>query len=71
MVVGEAETNWIAPSVAAATVIVPVADSSVPPTVAEAVMVSVPEHPNAVYVAVAEPLLVVTVLDPPEATVAN
>src|SRR5579862_8734074 len=61
IVVGVAETNWIDPIAAAATVTVPVADRLCDPTVALAVIVSVPLHPLAVYVMEAMPVEVVIV----------
>jgi hypothetical protein len=73
IVVGIAETNWMEPVAAEATVTVPVALRLALPTVALAVMTSEPLHPSAVYVASAVPVVVTTVLAvgpaelPPEA----
>ncbi|MEJ2572915.1 MAG: hypothetical protein P8164_04915 [Gammaproteobacteria bacterium] len=57
---GVAETNWIEPTVAGATVRLPVALNALPFTVTDAVMVSVPEQPLATYVLLATPPTVVT-----------
>jgi hypothetical protein len=58
---GVAETNWMEPTAAAATVIVPVAVKLCEPTVALAVMTSEPLQPLAVYAALTLPVVVVTV----------
>jgi len=61
MEVGVAETNWMDPIAAAATVTVPVAVRLWEPTVAVAVIASGPLQPLAVYVALTLPVVVITV----------
>ena len=61
MEAGVADTNWIEPIEAAATVTVPVAVRFVLATAAVAVMTSGPLHPFAVYVASMVPVVLVTV----------
>ena len=60
MTFGVAETYWMEPTEAAATVTDPEAVRVLESTVAVAVMVSAPEQPLATYVLMAVPLTVVT-----------